>query len=116
MSSTMRNCAIEMESVPYMCVGKTVLLADFINFAFPWSGVKPGFCWIRRPAAPETTGVAMLVPLSLRYEFDTPVTRPKVSWLIETRVRWESVQSVQLVLESRDMMPLPGATMSGFTV
>jgi len=41
--------------------------AVFINRAFTWSGVREGVCCKTSAATPQTTGVAMLVPLNLRY-------------------------------------------------
>ena len=47
-----------------------VLLAVFISLAFTWSGVSNGFCWSTRAAAALTTGVAMLVPLNVKYALE----------------------------------------------
>ena len=41
-----------------------VLYAVFISRALTWSGVNLEFCCSSKAAAPLTTGVAMLVPLS----------------------------------------------------
>ena len=49
-------------SVAVLITGK-VFDAVFINRAFTVSGVRPGCFWSIRATAPETTGVAMLVPL-----------------------------------------------------
>ena len=48
-------------------VGENPFQAVFINRAFTWSGVIEGFCCKSSAAAPLTTGVAMLVPLSVMY-------------------------------------------------
>ena len=88
------------------------------------SGVTLGFAWIISAAPPETTGVAMLVPLNCMYcgpgevalQVESPanVSHSHDSWvglmMAPTGASWLRVDPG----ESSEVSLFPGAMMSGF--
>ena len=64
--SSQLRLALIVGSVAVLYAGK-FLVAVFINRALMVSGLRLGFFCNIRATVPETTGVAMLVPLSRKY-------------------------------------------------
>src|SRR5215813_8097453 len=99
-----------------LVVGKP-FQAVFIMRALMVSGVIEISFWIIRAAAAATTGVAMLVPLMLRYLSPGGVVQIPRALHIGSGVTASAgyVVARKLPGDSSETMRLPGAIRSGFT-
>ena len=102
-----------VESTATLVSGK-LLDADFMSRALIVSGLRPGFFCNSRATAPETTGVAMLVPLSRKY---WPVPGFVEVVYSDAARTFDGYKPCKVDPgASSEATRFPGATTSGFTV